>query len=481
MKLTKVIVISFFLGLISLGKVAAQEVTVKLGANEIGLNQYFTISVAIENDNIRQHTPFPDIDGFVKRGTSSSSSTSFINGKISSSHTITQNYQPTEKGTFTLRSFKMQVNDKEVSSAGLQINVGEPVQTRRRSAFDDPFDNFFGGANNAPTEYIDVKADAFLSLSTSKNEVYVGEGFTATLAFYVSESNRADMRFYDLGKQVTEIVKQIKPERCWEENFNIEQINGEPITLNGKQFTRYTIYQAAFFPLNVEDISFPAVNLDLIKYKVAKNPSFFGQNRQEDFEKFRSQPKTVKVRELPPHPLRESVSVGQYQLREKLDKESLETGQSLNYSFDVVGVGNVSAITEPMIPEDDNFDFYAPNTRQSVNRANARISGNKSFNYYGIPNEPGEYKLGDYFSWVFFDPQTAKYDTLRSELTLNVTGESRKNEYILSNDVGSFYDRINNEDNTLTSMDGMNWFKWLINGFIVMILGVTAWVIFKKV
>jgi hypothetical protein len=480
MKLTKVIVLCYLLGLISLESASGQDLTVKLGANEIGLNQYFTVSVVLENDNIRQHTPFPDIDGFVKRGTSSSSSTSFINGKISSSHTITQNYQPTEKGKFVLRPFKMEVNNKEVSSSGLQINVGEPVQARRQSAFDDPFGSFFGRADE-PTEYIDVKADAFLSLNTSKNEVYVGEGFTATLAFYVSDANRADMRFYDLGKQVTEIVKQIKPERCWEENFNIEQINGEPITVNGKRFTRYTIYQAAFFPLNVEDISFPSVTLDLIKYKVAKNPSFFGQNRQEDFEKFRSQPKTVKVKELPPHPLRESVSVGQYQLRERLDKATLETGQSINYSFDVVGTGNISAINEPVLPEDDNFDFYAPNTRQSVNRANARISGNKSFNYYGIPNEPGTYNLGDYFSWVFFNPQTAKYDTLKSELTLNITGESRKNEYILSNDVGSFYDRINNEDNTLRSADGMSWFKWLVNGFIVLILAATAFIIFKKV
>jgi hypothetical protein len=121
MKLTKVIVLCYLLGLISLESASAQDLTVKLGANEIGLNQYFTISVALENDNIRQHTPFPDIDGFVKRGTSSSSSTSFINGKITSSHTITQNYQPTEKGKFVLKPFKMEVNSVEVSAAGLQI------------------------------------------------------------------------------------------------------------------------------------------------------------------------------------------------------------------------------------------------------------------------------------------------------------------------------------------------------------------------
>ena len=34
------------------------------------------------------------------------------------------------------------------------------------------------------------------------------------------------MRFYELGKQLTEIIKKIKPANCWEENFNIENIDG---------------------------------------------------------------------------------------------------------------------------------------------------------------------------------------------------------------------------------------------------------------
>ncbi len=479
MKKTQVVLISCLLSMLVTLASEAQDVTVQLGANEIGLNQYFTVSISVENDNIKQYSGFPDIDGFVKRGTSSSSNTSYINGKISSSHTITQNYQPSEKGTFLLRPFRITINGREIANGGTQIKVGDAVQQQRRSAFNDPIDNFFGRSSE-PVEYVDVKADAFLSLNTSKSEVYVGEGFTATLAFYVSSSNRADMRFHELGKQVTEIVKQIKPERCWEENFNIENINGEPVTLNGKQFTKYTIYQAAFFPLNVEDIQFPAVDLELIKYKVARNPSFFGRNRQEDYQTFSSRPKTVKVKDLPAHPLKEKVSVGQYRLQEKASKRELETGQSFNYSFDVVGTGNISAINEPELPKEGDFDLYSPNTRQSVNRANGRVSGSKSFNYYGIPNEPGAYNLGDYFSWVFFDPSAEKYDTLRSELMVNVTGESRKNEYILSNDVGTFYDRINMEDNTLRSIAGVAWFRWLMNGLIVLILGATILVLFKK-
>lgn len=482
MKLTKVVLFGWLLIQLFSNKVLAQDVSVQLGKNQVAQNQYFTVSISIKNDNIRQHSAFPDIDGFVKRGTSSSSNTSFINGKISSSHTITQNYQPTEKGTFLLRPFKMKINDKMAQSGGTQIKVGDPVQQRRssrRSAFGrDPFDDFFG-RNDGPVEYVDVKADAFLSLSTSKSEVYVGEGFTTTLAFYVSSSNRADIRFHDLGNQVAEIVKKIKPERCWEENFNIENINGEQVKLNGKQFMRYTIYQAAFYPLNVEDIYFPPVELELVKYNVAKNPTFFGQNRQQDFAKFKSSPKRVRVKDLPAHPLKESVAVGQYYLREEADKKELETGQSFNYSFDVVGYGNISAISEP-VPTEGDFDFYAPNTRQNINRGNGWVSGSKSFNYYGIPNEPGEYNLGDYFSWIYFNPSTKKYDTLQSEWVLNVTGDSRKNEYILSSDVGSFYDRINREDNNVRSLNGGLWFKWLMNILIVVVLVGTMVIVFKK-
>ena len=482
MKITQVAVLCFCLISINVAPSVGQEISVELGANKIALNQYFTVTVKANNDNIREHSPFPEIHGFVKRGTSSSSNTSFINGKVSSSHSIIQNYQATAKGAFEIRSFRITVNGEVLTVKGKKIEVGDAIEQRRQSAFSrqDPIDNFFGRRSQS-TEYVDVKADAFLALSTSKSEVYVGEGFTATLAFYVSEANRADMRFFELGKQVTEIVKELKPERCWEENFNVENINGEQVLINGKNFTKYKVYQTAFFPLSVEDITFPAVDLELIKYNVAKNPSFFGRNREEDRQSFKSRPKTVRVRSLPQHPLMETVSVGDFRLQENAETTELETGQSFNYAFDVIGIGNISAIAEPNLKEDENFDFYSPNTQQNVNRSNGQISGSKSFNYYGIPNEPGEYDLGEYVNWIFFNTRTDKYDTLRSDLTVVVTGQSRKNEYILSNDVGEFYDRINNEDNELKSLDRNKMIRPIANSLAVVIFGLTAFVMFKKV
>jgi hypothetical protein len=139
----------------------------------------------------------------------------------------------------------------------------------------------------------------------------------------------------------------------------------------------------------------------MIKFKVAKNPSFFGQNRKEDFKTFYSKEKTVKVKELPPHPLRDAVAVGDYRMDERLNNTRLTTGQSVSYDFNIYGEGNISSIEKPPVPASDQFEFYEPNMKQNINRENGRVTGSKSFSYFMIPKEPGTYRLGDYFQWIF--------------------------------------------------------------------------------
>jgi len=459
---------------------AAQEVRIELGDNEIGLNQVFTISIVLENDQIRNYDGFPEIPGFTKRGTSSQTSTNFVNGKMSSTQSIVQNYAAQKQGEYELPAFTMTINGKKVRSPGTTIRVGPPVQRRDPlDAFSDPFDDFLGNRNR-PQEFVAVEDDAFLALSTSKDEVYLGEGFTATLAFYVPRDNRAQMEFYDLGKQLTDILKDIRPANAWEENFNIENINRELIRINNRNYSRYKIYQASYYPLNTESIVFPSVNIKMIKYRVARNPSFFGRNRKQDFKNFYTKPKTVKVKPLHPHPLKEEVSVGNYFLEEDISEKELRTGESFNYEFTIKGEGNISAINNPGIRETDAFDFYSPNIQQNSRRGNNRVTGTKSFSYYGIPNEPGQYDLSNYFRWIYFNPEAAVYDTLQSSIVINVTGESKRNQYIMSNDLGAFYDIIEFEQNKLSSLHDRDWLKLTANIFILVMLVLTAVFIFRK-
>lgn len=467
--------IAFLLACLSMQTLWAQEATIQLGPDEIGANEAWTITLTIRNENLKSYSGFPDIPGFTKRGTSSQTQTSFVNGQMTSSQSIVMNYTPQRQGAITVPAFSMKINDKTVSTQGMRVTVGPPVEQAP-----DPFSRFFGDDPSSggffgrgKTEYVDLKEDAQLALSVSKDEVYVGEGFTAALSFLISESNRAPMQFYQLGQQLTDILKKLRPANCWEENFNIENIEGQRVSIGGRIFTQYKIYQGTFFPLNSDPIVFPSFGLKMIKYKVAKNPSFFGNNHQEDFKTFYTKPKTVRVKNLPPHPLSDRVAVGNYRLEEKLNGNQFKTGQSVGYEFAITGEGNISGIAKPNLQNDVNFDFYDPNVRQLIRREHGTVTGTKTFTYFLIPKEPGTFALKDYFQWVYFNPQSRKYDTLKSRYVMDVTGESFKNKTIGAADAGSFYDQIENADNTLRPIHQNNWWRITAYVFIGLISGAT--------
>jgi hypothetical protein len=459
----------------------AQNVKIIFGPDKIALNQAFTITVEVQNDKIKSIDKFPVIDGFNAVGQSSSSSTNIINGQFSTTQSIIQNYVPAREGTFVIPPFSINVNGKTIKSPGKTVTVGPPLQQQRRhDPFSyDPFEEFFG--RRKPQEFVEVKEDAFMALTVDKDEVYVGEGFTATLGLYVAFSNRAQLEWPpDLSEQVADIKKQITPANCWEESFKIGNINPENVEINGKRYQHWKLYQSSFYPLNNEPIKFPQISFEMIKYKQAKTQSFFGRSRQADEIEFITRPKSVKVKELPPHPLKDQVPVGKYYLSEEISEKALQTGQSFTYNFTVQGEGNISAIDEPTVRESPEFDFYPPNIQQNITRSNNTVRGSKRFNYYAIPNEPGAFDLGEYVSLVYFDPERARYDTLRSNFNLVATGESKKNIAISSNDLGSFYNLIEIESNKLENVRSQGFTKTLANIVIVLMLGLTGFLIFKK-
>ena len=72
------------------------------------------------------------------------------------------------------------------------------------------------------------------------------------------------------------------------------------------------------------------------------------------------------------------------------------------------------------------------------------------------------------------------YDTLKSEMSLVVTGESLENLSIASNDLGDFYDSINEAENTLKPLKDSRWIGIVMNILIALILGVSIYLFIKK-
>ncbi|MCY4419445.1 MAG: BatD family protein, partial [Cytophagales bacterium] len=312
---------------------------------------------------------------------------------------------------------------------------------------------------------------AFLSLSTNKSSVYVGEGFTLSLAFYVARTNQAPLQFYDVSDQLRQVIKTFKPKKCWEENFQIQDIRPESVQLSGKAYDRYLMYQASFFPLTQEDIFIPPVAMKFIKYKLARQPSFFGQNRKKAFKTFYTRPRSVEVKALPAHPLRDHVPVGEYRLKERLSAGEVETGQSFEYHFTIEGEGNISSLKAPQNGNNLPISWYPPTIEENLERAYGRIYGKKTFSYYGIPKKAGEYMLGDDLSWIFFHPRKEKYDTLRSGLSLRAFGKNQYDVDIRSHAHEAFYERAKGKDHELQVFQGSGLLKWLsyVGGGLVLV------------
>ncbi len=466
----------FLLFLLCSNLVFAQSVEIQLGRTDVAANEAFKISVVATNGKITDISDFPNIRGLRKVGVSQSQNVSIVNGRMTSAISVVQNYAPTREGSFKFKPFTMVVNGNVVKGAGGTVNVG-PARVRQ-----DPFAEFFGGGRGKrePLEFMDVKDGAFIALSTDKNEVFVGEGFTATLAFYMPFEDRGKIDFdYSLGDQLTELLKTLKPADSWEENFGINKIAEERVQLNGKWFLKYKIYQATYYPLNSEKIEFPSVGLKMKKYKFSKSQGIFGRERKEDFKTFYTAPKSVNVKQLPPHPLRDVVNVGEYKLAEEIEeKDKFETGKGFDYRFSIQGRGNISSIKNPNLPKDAGLLFYPPNTEQNISRNSGTVYGTKQFDYNIEPSEPGSYNLGDFFQWIYFNPKTEQYDTLKSNKTIEVVGESQKNQSIASNDLGEFYSDMDKVNNQLKSRSDANWTLILANLVVLLALGLGGFVVF---
>ncbi|MEM6300004.1 MAG: BatD family protein [Bacteroidota bacterium] len=463
------------------GLVQAQSYRIEVPQKEVPLNQPFYINIVAENATIRRIAGLPKVQGMQQGTRSSSTMMNIVNGKRSSRHEVKQSYMPQKQGTITILPFTLDVDGNKVKFEGARVKVTAPV---KRQASRDPFDSFFRRNNKpretAQPEYFEVADDAFFAITSDKDEVYQGEGFTITVAFYFKENNRVVKYSDDLGEQVGDIIQKIKPENCWEETIDLQGGNTSRVEINGERYRKVTFYKAVYFPFNEEDITIGSQGVEMVKFKLSNQRDIFGRQYGQRGEKyFYSRPVNVKVKSLPPHPLREQVAVGKFRLQESADRFDGKTGESIQYQFKVQGTGNANAIAAPEIADTYIFDVYPPNSSATVRRNGSQLLSEKSFDYQLVLNEPGWHKLGDYFQWVYFDPDKESYDTLRSDLKIRVSGESLRNAAIASNILGGFYDEIGQTENELYARDGSG-LRWILNISLLLFAALTGYLIWKR-
>ena len=391
------------------GQVPDNGASIELSQSTFSIERPFTISVIIPNSESRATITFPDIAGFSKKGTSTSVSPTEVGGKTITNQVVTQTYQALAPGRFRLPPFTIFVSGESIHSEGAMLVV-QPVKTATV-----PVDVALSTIDIAPN------SAAFLSLRVSKSSVYAGEGVALTLSFFIADNYPYELSFTAIDKQLQTIIKKIRPVNSWEENIPINELKPVPVAIRGKKFREIRFYKSIFFPLSNQDLKLPAVSLQLDRPR----PKIGPPTAQAETATFTSRPLTITVKSLPAHPLRGRVPVGSFQLEEGLERQGVSIGQSVRYTFTVTGEGNITTLPAPaLFNENTELDVFPPEERHTVEHDGNQVTGHKTFTYFIVPHQNGPVSLANHVQWIYFDPQTAHYDTLRPQVRLQVGGKT---------------------------------------------------------
>lgn len=451
-----------------------QELQVELGASRLPITEYFTISVKVRGLPSKTVSDFPEIDGFQKSGNRTLTKARITAGnKTFIEETITQNYAALKEGTFILKPFSIQVNGRNVASRGTTIRI-DPAPPQP----EEPAEQVPSPIVVAPLKEQELKnSNSFLALEADRQQVWVGQGAPVRLFFYVATEDQGFLDFHDFANQYQAIVKALKQTNVWEENFEVNSTVPDTLVLAEKSYLRFRLAESIYYPLGARELVFPAVSLTMIQWP--KEQGFLASRHSQSLVSFTSKPLRIGVRELPAHPGRESVQVGNYRFHEDVARSGLRTGKSFTYSFTVTGTGNLDALTLPGPMPAPGLDIFPPaiQYRPDVNR---KGSGSKVFRYTIIPRAPGRYQLGKWFSVPFFNPATGRYDTLRSALTIRVAGSRDLPASTRPEETDPFYKLIHTENNTLSGMNKFEEIKLYTNLVILFLICASLYVFYKK-
>jgi hypothetical protein len=412
----------------------APQAELVLGPVVMPLTGTYTLAVRLRGGSVTSHSDFPELEGFRKVGLTTSTATTLVAGKRSvAERTLTQKYAPYAEGSYQIPAFDLTVNGQVLHSAGGRVRVGPAaVATAPLSSVPVAPGQAVGSLDQLlgkpkPKYFYEPADHASLSLEADRTQVYVGEGVRVSLYLYLQPADQAVLNFYNFTEQLPELVSQLRQPTTWEVPTAETAIVPDTVRRAGATYLRFRLAENTYYPLTAQVLRFPSLRLTMTKFKLLKAPQPGEDDKLAIYKTYAAPAVQVAVRPLPPRPgvaAGSSVAVGQYELHEGISGVRFRTGEAFTYTFGVEGRGNLAALVLPTPKPGANrqLEVFGPDIKEEK-LPDGQLR--KSFRYRLVPHQPGIVRLDSLFQLVYFDPTTARYNTLRPELRPEVSGTAR--------------------------------------------------------
>lgn len=414
-QMRKIYLIFFALSIALMG--FADEVVFRAQApKQVVVGRPFQITYTVNQRSRDLRAPeFSDFDVLSGPYTSTSSSTSFVNGKRTSSFEQTYTYMlmAQRAGTFTIGPATVKVDGENVQSNGVRIEVlpedqqaspsSQPAQTSQSTQT--------SSSSSASSENIFVRTIA------SKTKVHEQEALLVTYKLYFANVDVTQLTNNTKLPEFTGFLKQ---------DLEQGEIQTELEHYNGRNYQTAVLYRTILYPQHSGDISIdPAKFEAVLRVQTQQRPrsifdDFFGS--YTNVTKMLTAPGvTIHVSALPGgKPAGFSGGVGKFTLTPSISQTELQTNDAVTIKLDISGTGNMKLLKTPAIDWPEGFEPYDPKVTNNFKTTTAGVSGTKSIEYLAIPRSAGEYTIPA-VNFSYFDIDEKAYKTLSTpEYTIRV-------------------------------------------------------------
>jgi len=409
-----------FIG-IALSAVADEVVFQAQAPKQVIVGRPFQLTFTVNQRSRDLRAPeFTDFDVLAGPYTSTSSSTSFVNGHRTSSFSQTYTYtlMAQREGTFTIQPATVKVDGEQVQSNGVRITVlPEDQQPQQQSS-----QNYQQSANSQqPTansqQPTASSENIFVRTIASKTRVHEQEALMITYKLYFANVDVAQLTNNTKLPEFTGFLKQ---------DLDQGEIQTQLEHYNGRNYQTAVLYRTILYPQHSGDIQIDPAKFEAVLRVQTRQQvrsifdDFFGS--YTNVTKMLTAPGvTIHVASLPSgKPAGFSGGVGKFSLTPSISQTELQTNDAVTIKLDITGAGNMKLLKTPAIDWPEGFEPYDPKVTNNFNTTTAGVSGTKSIEYLAIPRSPGEYTIPA-VKFSYFDIEEKAYRTLSTpEYTIHV-------------------------------------------------------------
>ena len=334
----------------------------------------------------------PQVSGLrISNNPQSLRSANFINGVPSVRVELTFQVQPEKIGKFTIPSWNLLIEGKEIQVPPATLQVLAPSQKEKQAQQD-------------------LRQAAFFDFPLPKSYFFEGETIMVPLTLFIWDRLPVN-RIENAPTKIGESFSSNKLGKWAEEKRNISR--------NGKLYSTFTWPVAITAAMSgTKEIGFEAnlrVRVNSRRNSPFSSPffndPFFGFGREESLT-VKLPNKAIEIKPLPTsqRPADFSGAIGNFKANSSIDMDQVEVGDPVRFYFTLEGEGNFAAIPAPSVESNENFKIGPPAFSFEGNE-DTKFNGKQSFEYIITPLKAGKISLPS-INFSYFDPYLEKYSTV---------------------------------------------------------------------